>query len=152
MFMTDFITENWKFLAIVGGVILSMTLLYFAYVWHCKSKLKKYNRQHANDVDKINIEKQISLQDLIDQEIISTYESKNNKQNGTHNDVVPKGTAPVEPQPVSPENPTGLPLEDSSEDQESVISENQSASAEPLKKATEESVSRPKQVIKEESV
>ncbi len=41
--------------------------------------MKNYDKQHTDNSDSSETVKSISLQDLIDQEIISSYESKNNK-------------------------------------------------------------------------
>ncbi len=74
--LRDFITEYWLYLTIVVGVIALMAMIYLTYIWYSGKKLRKYNRLHKNDIPSVDVEKKISLQDLIDQEIISTYESK----------------------------------------------------------------------------
>lgn len=77
--LIDFIIENWLYLAIVGGVIFVMTMIYVIYNLSSRSHMKKYDSLHADSIGSGQEVRGISLQDLIDQEIISTYESKNNK-------------------------------------------------------------------------
>jgi len=76
----DFIKENWLYLVIVAGVIVVMTLTYIIYTLAGKMQMKKYNRDHQEETPPASDNNVISLQDLIDQEIISSYESKNNKK------------------------------------------------------------------------
>jgi len=93
----EFIKENWLYLAIVVGVIFVMTMIYVIYNLANKSHMKKYDAQHSDNSDSTQDVKTISLQDLIDQEIISSYESKNNKNavDKTNTETVSKEKKPV---------------------------------------------------------
>lgn len=76
----DFLKENWLFLTIVLSIILIMTVIYLLVDRKNKRLLDKYNRESQASVESRPEEVKISLQDLIDHEMVTRYENEIDQQ------------------------------------------------------------------------
>jgi len=70
----DFLKENWLFIVIVLGTLALVTLAYMIYVLDNRRRLRKMESQFPKEPDVP--QKIISLQDLIDQDVIDSQDRK----------------------------------------------------------------------------